>query len=154
MMLRLGGSPSTQKGLSPPRYAWLRSLTSEGVHLIGGISDTDTLLTERIEYKYPAAVGNSWDVRTIAYSLDSLRFYDRDTLTYSLKSTDAEIQTPAGTFRCYLYQFSKRPADDVAAVWDYKYYLVPGKGLVGYFAVSQSDSTIKEKSLLWKYRIQ
>lgn len=53
------------EGSIPPRYAWLRSLTSEGVHLIGGISDTDTLLTERIEYKYPAAVGNSGSWRGI-----------------------------------------------------------------------------------------
>lgn len=135
-------------------FEWLRWEASDGVYVGGGISETNTLTTKLIELKYPAEVGDTWDVINISYSLSNKRFYISDTVKYTLIARDKEFTTPAGRFRCHVYQYSKRPADDIAAIWDYRYYFAPGIGLVGYFAVNQGDSSVIEKSLFWNYDVK
>lgn len=137
----------------PPDYQWLTWSGPEGIYGLGGIASSDTFVVKHLWFKYPAEVGEEWSVPRLYFSRDQKKFYIRDTLTYSLVAKDETLETPAGKFKCYVYQFSKRPEEDVAGVVDYKYYFMPGVGLVGYRAVWQDNGDLFESFHLWRYQL-
>lgn len=121
---------------------------------MGGVSPTDTFVVKELELKYPASVGDTWQCRSVAFSRDRKIFYISDTLTYSLVEKDVQLETPAGSFKCYQYRFSQKPADDVGDIWDYNYYYTEGKGLVAEETKSQLMGTTMDKFVLNTYQIQ
>lgn len=124
-----------------PEYQWLYWKGSDGVYLMGGVSPTDTFIVKELELKFPANIGDSWQYRSVAYSLNNKKFYISDTLTYSLIGKDVSIETSAGNFKCYVYQFSKRYYDDILAVYDFKYYYTPDVGHIRYTSAPQEHPT-------------
>lgn len=135
-----------------PEYQWLYWSGSDGVYLMGGVSPTDTFVVKELELKYPATVGDTWRYRSVAYSLSRAKFYIRDTLTYSLAAKDVSLETPAGNFKCYVYEFVKWPEDDVPDNWHYKYFYSPGVGLIGNITTSETEGgAVKEEFLLLRW---
>lgn len=136
-----------------PEYYWLYRNGENGLYLMGGIAETDTLFINELEYRYPAKVGETWQVPQLAFSRSSFEFYVSDTLEITLVDDAREVETPAGAFRCYVYKFSLKPAEDVAAVWDYFMYYQPRVGLVMQKAVSQKSNETKEELILIDYEV-
>lgn len=142
------------QGGTKPEFEWLHWNGDNGLYWLGGISTGDSLFIKTLGYKYPAEVGESWLVPILAYSRYENRFYIRDTLRFHVVATNEEIETPAGKFNCYVYKFSRKPADDVSQSWDYYDYYYPGVGLVGSISRGQSDQRITDKSVLYDYQVR
>lgn len=138
----------------PPPFEWLYWNGPDGLYCLGGISPTDTLFYKALQFKYPATVGESWPVIRINYDDYLGKFYFYDTLAVSLVSKDEPIETPAGKFKCHVYSYRKRPADDVATEWDYYHYYIPGLGRVAYTEKDTYDQLIKGKVLLLDYKLR
>jgi hypothetical protein len=135
-------------GSTRPDYEWLFWNGINGLYILGGISAVDTFVINNLELKFPAEIGDSWPVPNVKYSYSDEKFYISDTLNYSLVAKDDELQTPAGNFKCYVYKYSVKPADDVLEYWDYYEYYSIGTGLVGIIVRGQSDDRIIERYLL------
>jgi hypothetical protein len=131
-----------------PEWEWLYWNGPEGVYAMGGVSPTDTFVVKELELRYPAAVGDKWRYHSVSYSLSRRKFYISDTLIYSLVAKDVAVVTPAGSFRCYQYRFSQKPADDVGAIWDYNFYYSLGNGHVAEKTISQLDGGTKDEYVL------
>lgn len=140
------------EGESIPDYQWLKWKGPDGIYNMGGVSSTDTFIVKELELKYPANVGDKWQVSQISYSRDRLEFYISDTLDFQLFSNNEILETPADTFKCIVYGFIKWPAEDVAIDWTYKYYYNVNIGLVGNITVNEYGE-IKEKYSLKTYTI-
>lgn len=137
-----------------PTHYWLYRNSDEGLTLMGGIAETDTLLINRVEYRYPERVGAQWEAPQLSFSFNTRTFSEADVLEITLVDDARQITTPAGTFTCYVYKFSKRPASDVLAVWDYFMYYAPTTGLIAQIAKSQQSGDVKEEMYLIDYRVQ
>lgn len=140
--------------IEPPPFAWLYWNGPDGLYWLGGISPTDTLLYKTLLFKYPAEVGESWRVIRINYDDYEEKFYFDDTLTVSLVSKNEIIETPAGKFKCHVYSYRKRPADDVSVKWDYYHYYLPGLGRIAYITRSSDDQSIRDRILLSDYKVK
>lgn len=139
-----------------PEYYWLYRNGEAGLYMMGGIADTDTLVMNQIEKWYPAEEGQTWDVQQLAFSRDSLKFYVSDTLQITLIDDDREIDTPAGTFNCFVYKFKidfyEGPA--LFTTWDYFMYYRSGIGLVAQISTMEDDpEDIKEEMYLMNYKV-
>lgn len=115
----------------PSDVNWLSWNGGNGLYLLGGVSSTDTLVYKALHFKYPVQQGDSWQVSWLYYVLESGKFVIEDTETITCIAINEKFETPAGTFRCYVYHFQRRTADDVAAKSDFYEYYAPGVGLVG-----------------------
>ena len=135
-------------------YKWLSFNGSDGLYLLGGISNPDSLFKKILQLKYPVSVGESWQVPHLVYDLYENRFLIDDTLTYTCLSTNETIETPAGIFECYVYNYRIRPADDVLDEWDYYLYYKPGIGKVAVIIKSVRADYIIYKILLYDYLIK
>jgi len=138
----------------PPPFAWLYWNGPDGLYWLGGVSPTDTLLYKTLLFKYPAEMGESWRVIRINYDDYAEKFYFYDTLTVSLVSKNETIETPAGKFKCHVYSYRKKPADDVFVKWDYYHYYIPGLGRVAYITRSSDDQSIRDRVLLSDYKVR
>lgn len=138
---------------SRPEFQWLYWNGPDGVYSMGGISPTDTFIVKELQLKYPVSVGDTWRCQSVAYSSDRGKFYINDTLKYSLIAKDVSVITPSGTFKCFQYQFSKRPADDIVAIWDYNFYYTPGIGQIAEESISHTDHTTKDKYVLITHQL-
>jgi hypothetical protein len=77
---------------------------SEGLNVVGGISSHDTMITQYIERKYPATVGDTWEFQELQSGIFQGRgrfVLSEYTLLVSCIAIDQPFETPAGTFRCY-----------------------------------------------------
>ncbi len=110
-------------------YRWLARNGEQGSYLMGGIADTDTLFINALQYKYPAEIGDSWEVPQISFSRTDHQFYISDTLSITLIDNQ-QIETPAGKFSCLVYNFQVSMGYDVADYFDYYLYFSPGIGLI------------------------
>jgi len=133
--------------------SWYYWNGEDGLYSMGGISDYDTLIGKVLELKYPVVAGDSWAVPNLVYHIDDREFYYKDNQVFTCISTDAEFETPVGTFTCYKYHFRMSPAEDVLEDWDIYDYYVPGIGKVGQIIRSSLDNEIKWKSVLYSYKI-
>lgn len=135
-------------------YYWLRRNGAQGLYVMGGISDTDTLFLNEVEYKLPSEVGETIEAPQLSFSYDRFEFYISDTLNITLIDDVREIITPAGKFKCFVYKFSISNGDDVPR-WDYFFYYHPGIGLVAQIATSEDKpENIKSELTLMKYQVQ
>ena len=140
------------EGLEP--YYWLRRNGANGLYLMGGISDTDTLFVNNVEYKLPAEVGETFTSPRVSFSFDRFEFYQSDTLSITLIDDDREIVTPAGKFECLVYKFSIDFFEEgvVFTTWDYYLYYSIGIGLVAQISTEKNDmDDLKEELYLIKY---
>lgn len=132
-------------------YFWLRRNGEQGLYSMGGISEADTLFINKVEYKLPSEVGETFQTPQISFSYDQLEFYISDTLSITLVDDDREIVTPAGTFECYVFKFPVSNGDDVPR-WDYYLYYSTGVGLVAQIATSEGEpENIKQEMYLMNY---
>jgi len=126
-----------------------------GLYRWGRAAETDTLVLRQRTRKYPAEVGEAWPFIRVVYNRSTGQHLVRDTLTMTLVATDEEIETPAGTFTCYVYKYSFLPADDVATPWDVYDYFAPGVGNVAQIIRHPDDEdTIVQEVYLYDYRVQ
>ena len=139
---------------SPNPVLWLRWNGFDGVYDGGGITTTDTMLTNILQLKYPARPGDTWQVPNLTYSPYDSSFQIKDTLTYSLDSIGVLLQTPAGLFSCYEYKYTQKPAEDVLEPWDYYWYYCPSIGMVGGRVRGHFDGALNGELLLLRYHIQ
>ena len=144
----------------PPEHEWLLGNGEEGLYTMGGIAETDTLVLRSLTRKYPAHVGETWTDIRFAYRQSSTREFEvQDTIAISLHAKAEPFETPLGTFRCHVYKYSFRPADDVLSHWNVYTYYSPGVGLVGEIIKSQApgrpeEPEIMQETLLYEYRVQ
>ena len=139
------------EGLEP--YYWLRRNGANGLYLMGGISDTDTLFVNNVEYKLPAAVGETFTSPRVSFSFDRFEFYQSDTLSITLIDDDREVVTPAGKFECYVYNFQLDAGDDVEVDFDYYLFYSPGVGLVKQEERNERSQYISTELILIEYRV-
>jgi hypothetical protein len=139
------------EGLEP--YYWLRRNGDHGIYKMGGISNTDTLFTNEVEYKLPSEVGETIQTPQISFSYDRFEFYVSDTLNITLIDDNRKIITPAGTFECYVYNFQLDAGDDVLSDFDYYLFYSPGVGLVKQEERGERRQNIITEMTLMEYRI-
>jgi hypothetical protein len=87
----------------PSAQKWLIRNESDGLWEYGMLSDTDTLLLQNRHLKFPANVGDSWNI--FAYLIMDSTIQVSDTLVMECIATDQAFNTPIGTFQCYVYQY-------------------------------------------------
>ena len=137
-----------------PSYYWLRRNGEEGLYLMGGIADTDTLFMYEVEYKLPIRVGEVFEAPQIAFSFSRHEFYISDALRITLVDDDREVVTPAGKFECYVYNFDLSAGDDVVERLDYYMFYSPGVGLVKLEERTELSQNIIVEMILMKYQVQ
>ncbi len=136
-------------------FYWLYRNGEVGVYLMGGVAETDTLFTNELDKWYPAEKGQTWEVPQLSFSRENLTFYVSDTLHITLIDDNRKIETPAGTFECYVYKFTVSNGDDVIAKWDYFMYYSPGIGLVAQISATEHEpEDIKEEMYLINYKVK
>ena len=122
-----------------------------GVYKMGGVSPNDTLKMKNLFLKYPAEIGETWEVPSLSYSQSDEEFYIKDTLTYMLVEKNVDFETPAGVFRCYVYEYTRK-LEGSATPWVFKFYYAPGIGLIGN-VTTNIYGNLKEKLLLKSYSV-
>ena len=137
-----------------PSYYWLRRNDEEGLFLMGGISDTDTLFMNEVEYRLPIRVGEIFETPRISFSFARREFYISDTLSITLIDDDREVITPAGKFKCFVYNFDLSAGDDVAERFDYYLFYSLGVGLVKQEERGKFNQDIKSEFILMNYQIR
>lgn len=137
-----------------PEYQWLSRNGEDGLYKMGGIAGTDTLFINEISYKLKAEVGDSWQMTQVSFSRSDLEFYISDTLQVTLMDTDRVVETPAGTFRCYVYHFDVSMGYDVAERFDYFMFYSPGVGMILQEERGQSDNRLISELVLIGYQVQ
>jgi hypothetical protein len=142
------------KDVGPNGVLWLRLNGVDGLHDLGGVSPTRSMLTDNLELKYPAHRGDTWQVQNITYSPYDSLFHIKDTLTYSLDTTGVLVQTRAGLFSCFVYKYSEKPDPDILEPWDYYWYYSPGIGMVGGKVLCQFYGDNKGEFWLLGYHVQ
>ena len=138
----------------PVDSKWLYWNGNDGLYIFGGIASEDTLIDKLLYLKYPVARGDTWKAPHLTYDILIKRFFVDDSLSYCCVSTNEQLDTPVGTFECYVYHYRIRPEEDVLEYWDYYEYYVPGIGKVGTVIKSSLDGTLKYKILLLKCAIE
>ena len=133
---------------------WLFWNGENGVYLLGGISPTDMFISKIFRYKYPADVGEEWQWYRLACRYVDLKFTLSDTLTITCVGKNEPFETRAGTFKCYVYNYQRLPAEDVSEKWDYYLYYAPGIGKVGSIIRSTLDNSIKFRRILIRYYVK
>ncbi len=101
------------------------------------IIQRDTITPAQLYYKYPAAVGDQWDVNFLLGPPSKM----------TLISKNTPVEVPAGRFACHVYRYGDTRNVD---------YLVPGIGRVYsdlYFSVP-SGKSYRYVSELTGYRIR
>ena len=151
----------------PEPNKWLIRNEADGLWEYGMLINTDTLLLQNLNLKFPANIGDSWPI--MAYFVTDTSISVGDTLTMECLDTDKEYTTPSGNFQCYVYQyqleFLKSPEANyilpfketeifhnsqnaVPDTFSVLGYFAPNVGLVGQEA---NLGTFKTKSYLSSY---
>ncbi|CAN5352701.1 hypothetical protein BH23BAC3_BH23BAC3_23680 [soil metagenome] len=137
-----------------PEYYWLNRNANDGLYSMGGVAETDTLFINHIDKKYPVETGETWESPQVSFSRSGLEFYINDTLKITVVDTDREVQTPAGTFRCYVYHFEADQGDDVLANAQIFQFYSPGVGLIKQEDRRESDNQLRSELVLIGYHLQ
>lgn len=136
-----------------PHY-WLRRNGKNGLYMMGGISETDTLFMNGVLYKLPSEIGETIQSPQVSFSYDRLEFYRSDTLSITLIDDNREIVTPAGKFECYVYSFTLSAGDDVAERLAYYIYYSLGVGLVKQEERGETSQNIKTELILIRHHLE
>ena len=112
---------------------WLYYNGEDGLYLMGGLDDEDTLILPALLCKYPVEVGDSWEYPRIVY-LPRIKFWLKDTMKVECVGKDEEFITSLDTFSTYVYRKSVESGEglenDVPPDIYYDHYC-PGIGIVG-----------------------
>jgi hypothetical protein len=87
-------------------------------------------------------VGETIETPQISFSPERLEFYISDTLSITLIDDNRQIETPAGTFSCYVYYYDLDIGEDLDRV-DYYLFYSPRVGLI-----KQEERSKFEKRLI------
>jgi len=146
---------------NPYPWRWMVRTDKDGHYQFASIivssqSGIDTLVINDLVYKYPAEIGDSTFVKRFKFAggvKNEIVVFD--TVIYTLISKDEEIETPAGTFSCYVYKHYRPPFALDVLYGDYVYeYFVPGIGKVAKIIEAYSvPGYIKHKTLLYDYHL-
>lgn len=129
---------------------------NEGLHLVGGISSHDTMVTKYLERKYPVNVGDTWEFQELQYGIFQGRgkfVFSEYTLQIRCIATDQPFETPAGTFRCYVYYYIK-PLDGVVRKRENFVYYAPGIGMVGWEERNEGSKWLRYRTALYACRVR
>ena len=87
--------------------SYIQSSTAEGLYMLGGISETDTLIDPSLKLKNIVTTGDSWNYQVLRYNIEWGKFF-RDTSTTTMTCTNAllYVTVPAGTFEAIEYTYS------------------------------------------------
>lgn len=135
-------------------YHWLYRNTVDGLYLMGGIAETDTLFIDSIDKKYPAETGETWESPQVSFSRSDLEFYISDTLKITVVDTDRKVETMAGTFQCYVYHFEADQGEDVASNAQIFQFYSPGVGLIKQEDRRESDNELRSELVLIGYHVK
>jgi len=131
---------------------WLYMNKDDGLYLVGGYTEYDTLIHPVLQYKYPVNKDETWRVPRMVYNLYENRFYIKDTLTYTCIDTNYVINTDIGKFSTYVFLYKLKPADDVQEHELNYYYFSPSHGFIYNKVSTDLDTTwIKAKTILYDY---
>lgn len=137
-----------------PTHYWLYRNSDEGLILMGGIAETDTLLINRVEYRYPERVGAQWEAPQLSFSFNTRTFSEADVLEITLVDDARQITTPAGTFTCYVYNFKVDAGLDVSEDFDIFMFFAPTIGLVRQEERGTTDQRLISEMYLIDYRVE
>lgn len=131
---------------------WLYMNRDDGLYLVGGYTEYDTLIHPVLQYKYPVNKDETWIVPRMVYNLYENRFYFKDTLTYTCIDTDFIVTTDMGNFSTYVFLYKLKPADDVLENELYYNYYSPSYGFIFNRISTDLDTTwIKASMILYDY---
>lgn len=126
----VGSMLYTQRS-SPPDYQWLRANGEKGLISFGGLSPTDTLIVEALQYKYPTQVGDEQEYPTLSYDFNERQFSIQDTITIETVGTNETFESEWATYEgCYVYRIPEIGREDAVYWWDHFVYIKPGIGVV------------------------
>lgn len=131
---------------------WFEWYGEDGLYILGGFSDTDTLITKFLELKYPVNVCESWEVPRLVYHVGFKKFMFTDTLTYTCVAKDSLFETSNESFNSYVFHYKRRIQEDVLAISDFYLFYTPALGLVG---LERKDwGVLKERLSLYDYKVK
>jgi len=111
---------------------WIYANLNDGLYYLGGIAEKDTIFFKSLFLKYPVSYGETWELPYVYYDAQNQRFEFSDTTTkYTCIYTDEAFNTEAGEFKCIVYHFREKQAEDVLGYWEYNLYYSPSVGFVG-----------------------
>ena len=134
-----------------PEYQWLYWNGPDGIYFMGGISPKDTFLVKSLQLKYPAQKGDSWQTMHLEYDGYNQKFLVSEHIEYKLIDNNFYLETPAGNFNCYVYEYISRPVPDQSLKWHYRFYYSPDIGLVHHETLSEEGFDVKYKYTLSSY---
>jgi hypothetical protein len=131
---------------------WLYMNKDDGLYLVGGYTEYDTLIHPTLRFKYPVNKGETWQYPRMVYHLYENKFYIKDTLTYTCVDTDFTVHTSIDSFSTNVYLFKLKPAPDVLAKELHYYYFSPSHGYIYNKLSSDLDTTrVKGSVTLYDY---
>jgi hypothetical protein len=111
---------------------WFFRNYPDGLHLMGGRTDSDSAYQKKMFLKYPVAPGESWETERLVYDFLDEQFHVLDTVTYTCTDTNAVFAAKAGAMSCIVYYHKMdSPEPDVQASYAIYDYYHPQVGLVG-----------------------
>lgn len=108
---------------------WLYCNGQDGLYMIGGFTEEDTLIKPVLQFKYPVNEGETWEVPGMVYH-PIAKFIIKDTLTVQCTNINQEYIVPVDTFYTIVYKFNKNIGDDLPEESYYNYYY-PSVGIIG-----------------------
>ncbi len=126
---------------------------SRGLYRVGGVSDVDTLIDERLAYPYPATVGER-AMMPISTAVGNVWAY-KDSVEVTLIARDSLVVLPFGEVRAWLYEWvDLPPLDDIAYGDRVNDFYVPGIGLVTRRWLGLHDDYVKGEWRLYRYCVK
>ena len=111
---------------------WLFRNYEDGLYLMGGRTETDTLYEKLLFLRFPVDTGTSWPTQNLVYNFMDEKFYLRDTITYTCVDTNTLFAAKIGPIHCVVYFHREdSPEPDVRASYEIYDYFSPEIGLVG-----------------------
>jgi hypothetical protein len=121
-------------------FSLLYQTKNDGLWLMGGASDSDTLFAPSLYLKYPVHVGEEWSSYDIDYDLTAGKIVLVDTLTMRCSAYPVTVTHPTGSWSTVEYSYAK-------ANRNYYLYYALNIGFVRYTVV-ENDVIIVEKNLI------
>jgi len=100
---------------------------NDGIYSMGLYNNTDSLFHKGLYIKYPLIKGDNWKDKIVI--TDGYAFYLFEFTVNECISEMEIINTPAGSFPCYVIYRREEP-EDVGGYYDYYEYYSPNVGLV------------------------
>jgi len=134
---------------------WYLKNFHDGLYLMGGNYEADSIYAKLIWYKYPVKKGESWQSPHLVYNLIQNKYLIEDTVSYTCIDTSAIFNTPLGNFKCVVYYHRWVDNEgDAMSIWDIYDYYSYNMGLVGELTYEPDPTTQKDIPLYKKVLTQ